>query len=50
MLTVFDGLGREVAQIVDRDEEAGYHEASFDASGFASGVYLYKVQRVLLPK
>ncbi|MBP1657529.1 MAG: hypothetical protein H6Q31_2130 [Bacteroidetes bacterium] len=44
MLTVFDGLGREVAQIVDRDEEAGYHEASFDASGFASGVYLYKVQ------
>ncbi len=43
-LTVFDGLGREVVQIVNRDEEAGYHEASFDASALASGVYLYRMQ------
>lgn len=43
-LTVFDALGREVAQLVNRDEDAGYHEASFDASGLASGVYLYRIQ------
>lgn len=43
-LTVFDALGREVAQLVNRDEEAGYHEASFVASGLASGAYLYRIQ------
>jgi hypothetical protein len=43
-LTVFNALGQHVATLVQRDQEEGYHEAVFDASGLASGVYLYRLQ------
>ena len=43
-LTVFNTLGQQVATLVQREEEAGYHEAVFDASGLASGEYLYRLQ------
>ncbi len=43
-LVVFDMLGRQVATLVRDDQEAGYHEAMLDASAFASGVYLYRLQ------
>lgn len=43
-LAVYDRLGREVAIIVDGRMDAGSHEARFDATGLASGVYLYKLQ------
>jgi hypothetical protein len=43
-LTVFDMLGREVAVLVTDRRDAGVHEVRFDASGLASGVYLYKLQ------
>jgi photosystem II stability/assembly factor-like uncharacterized protein len=43
ILTAFNTLGQLVATLVDGDEEAGYHEIRFDASGLASGVYFYKV-------
>jgi hypothetical protein len=42
-LTVFNTLGQEVATIVQGEQEAGFHEAVFDASGLASGVYLYRM-------
>jgi hypothetical protein len=42
-LTVFNTLGQQIATIVDGEEEAGYHEVSFNASGMASGVYLYRL-------
>ncbi|RJP76691.1 MAG: T9SS C-terminal target domain-containing protein [Candidatus Zixiibacteriota bacterium] len=40
-LRVYDTAGREVATLVDGWREAGGHEATFDGSGLASGVYLY---------
>ena len=43
-LAVYDRLGREVAVILDGRMDAGSHEARFDATGLASGVYLYKLQ------
>ena len=43
-LTVFNTLGQQVAQLVNGDMEAGYHEVKFDASKLASGVYLYRMQ------
>jgi photosystem II stability/assembly factor-like uncharacterized protein len=43
-LTVFDLLGREVAVLVNDRMEPGVHEVRFDASGLASGVYLYKLE------
>jgi hypothetical protein len=43
-LTVFNTLGQQVATLVNNEVEAGYHEARFDATGLASGVYLYRLQ------
>jgi photosystem II stability/assembly factor-like uncharacterized protein len=43
-LTVFNTLGQQVAQLVNGDLEAGYHEVKFDGSKLASGVYLYRME------
>jgi hypothetical protein len=39
-LTVFDLLGRKVADLAFGEYKAGYHSATWDATGVASGVYL----------
>ena len=43
-LEVFDALGRRVATLVEDDYRAGWHEAVFEASSLASGVYLYRFE------
>jgi beta-glucuronidase len=42
-LAVYDLLGREVAVLVNERKPAGSYEVTFDASGLASGVYLYRL-------
>jgi len=42
-LTVFNTLGQQVATLVEGEMEAGYHEAKFEASALASGMYLYRL-------
>ncbi len=42
-LAVYDLSGREVATLVDGYREIGTHEVTFDASGLASGVYVYRL-------
>jgi acetyl esterase/lipase len=43
-LKVYDVLGREVRTLVNEKLEAGSYETTFDATGLASGVYLYRLQ------
>ncbi|MEQ8525987.1 T9SS type A sorting domain-containing protein [Gracilimonas sp.] len=40
---VYDMAGREVAQIVNENQSAGFHTVQFDASSLASGVYIYRL-------
>jgi len=43
-LKVYDILGGEVMTLVNEEQVAGKYEINFDASKFASGVYLYRIQ------
>jgi hypothetical protein len=43
-LRVFDILGREVATLINENQNAGRHVVDFDASNFASGIYLYRLE------
>jgi hypothetical protein len=43
-LRVYDAAGREVALLVDALQSAGAHSATFDGSGHASGVYIYRLE------
>lgn len=43
-IKVFDLLGREVATLVNEQLSAGTHSVSWDASGVASGIYLYRIK------
>lgn len=42
-LTVYDMLGREVQTLVSAYQNAGAYRVQFDASGLASGLYLYRL-------
>ena len=43
-LVVYDLLGRVVARLLDGPLEAGQQRVRFNASGLASGMYLYRLQ------
>jgi photosystem II stability/assembly factor-like uncharacterized protein len=43
-LSVYDMLGREVSVLVNERRDAGVHAVTFDASGFSSGVYFFRLQ------
>jgi len=43
-LRVYDTAGRLVATLADGWRDAGTHEATFDGSHLASGIYVYRIQ------
>jgi hypothetical protein len=42
-INVFNILGQHVATLVKKQEAAGIHSVEFDAHGFSSGVYFYRL-------
>jgi hypothetical protein len=43
-LFVYDILGRQVAALVDKKQDAGVYETLFNASLLPSGVYFYRLE------
>ena len=44
VLDVFTILGQKVAELVNADMEAGYHEVQFHGDKLGSGIYFYRLQ------
>jgi len=43
-LTIFNTIGENVLTLVNEEKVAGSYEVNFDAAGFTSGIYYYKLQ------
>lgn len=43
-LQIFNILGEEVTQLVNQELKAGKYVASWDGSGFGSGIYFYRIE------
>jgi len=43
-LSVYNILGQKVATLVNNHQPAGHHRVEWDATGFASGVYYYRIE------
>jgi hypothetical protein len=44
VLSVYNTLGQQVTTLVNETQDPGYHDARFDGSNLASGVYFYRLQ------
>ena len=42
-LSIYNILGQKVVSLVNEEQPAGKHSLEWNASGFASGVYYYKI-------
>lgn len=43
LLILFNPLGQQVALLAHGEQEAGFHDVAFDASGLSSGMYFYRL-------
>ncbi len=44
VIKVYDILGREVVELVNKEQIAGTYEVMFEASNYSSGIYFYRLQ------
>ncbi len=42
-LSIYNLLGQKVATLISQQQEAGFHQLEWDATGLASGVYYYRL-------
>jgi flagellar hook assembly protein FlgD len=43
-IDIYDILGRKVETLMQREQPAGYHRITWDASDHSSGIYFYRIQ------
>ena len=43
-LSIYNLLGQKVATLVDKKQAAGHYQVQWDASGLASGIYIYQLK------
>lgn len=43
-IDIYDLLGRKVETLIDKEMPAGQHKVVWDASGYSSGVYFYRIE------
>ena len=43
-LKIFDVSGREISSLINSNLSAGYYSVVFDANGYSSGIYFYRLQ------
>jgi len=43
-LTIYNMLGQHVSTLVNETRSPGWHDVAFDASGFSSGFYMYRLE------
>lgn len=43
-LKIYDTLGKEIAEVVNKQQNAGKYEVNFDAFSLSSGVYFYQLK------
>ncbi len=43
-LSIYNLLGQKIVTLVSEKQKAGYHQVEWDATGFSSGVYYYKIE------
>jgi hypothetical protein len=46
-LTIYNLLGEKIATLISENQHAGNHQVEWDATGFASGIYMVKLQQGL---
>jgi len=42
-LSIYNVLGQKVATLVSEKQQAGLHQVKWDASGYATGIYFYRI-------
>jgi len=43
-IAVYNVIGQEVAKLVDKEMEAGFHNITFDGSNLSTGLYIYRLE------
>jgi choice-of-anchor B domain-containing protein len=43
-LSIYNLLGQKVTTLVSKQQSVGYYQVNWDASGFASGIYYYRIE------
>jgi plastocyanin len=43
---VYDVSGKQITELADNTESAGYHNLNFNADNLASGIYFYRIEAV----